>query len=208
MRTVVRRRQVRADRRKAIRDKIAVEVERILHDGTPYAEISVERICRATGISRATFYQYFRDKADLLSQLAEDTLHSLGESALFWWHLPAGSDVATLRQSFDQAFKVYQEHRGVLRSLTQAAAYDDAIARRLRDILDWGIADTRRHIEEGIAQGFVRPEVDAEPTAQWLCWMFERGLYEVAGQPDDQDLQDMLTAVTDVVWNVLYRDAA
>lgn len=40
---------------------------RALGENLAFSEVSGERLCQSTGLSRATFYQYFEDKADLLS---------------------------------------------------------------------------------------------------------------------------------------------
>lgn len=180
-------------------------IERILQSGTTYSEVSVERLCRETGVSRVTFYQYFQDKADLLSQIAEATLRSLSVSELFWPHLSSRSDKEALRNAFGKIFAFYREHRGVMRSLTECGAHDSTSREHLRNIVDWAIRETTRCIEEGIRHGTVRPHPDPETRAEWLCWMFERGLYEVAGDLTEDDLERMLTAATGIVWNVLYR---
>ena len=46
--------------------------EQLLAEGSSYADLNVERIATAAGISRTAFYFYFRDKRDLLMRLAGD----------------------------------------------------------------------------------------------------------------------------------------
>jgi AcrR family transcriptional regulator len=207
VRSVVRTQPPREERRDSIRDELSAAVERLLEGGATYAEISVERLCQEAGTSRATFYQYFEDKGDLLSQLAEATLRDLGDTSEFWWHLPPGGGRDALEAGFRRTFALYREHRGVMRSLTESAAHDSAIRERLRStILAWAIAETAQHIRAGIADGTVNPDLDPEVSAEWLCWMFERGLYEIAGVSDERTLDAMLEALTGLIWNALYRD--
>jgi AcrR family transcriptional regulator len=207
LRSVIRTQPVRQERREELLKQLSTAVERLLERGVSYAEISVERLCEEAGTSRATFYQYFEDKAELLTTLAEAALHDLGDTTEFWWHLPPGSDKADLRAAFARTFALYREHHGVMRSLSETAAHDTAMRERLRGIVRWAIDETASHIEAGIAARTINPAVNPDLTAQWLCWMFERGLYEIAGDPDEQALDAMLDAITGLIWNALYRDA-
>ena len=207
MRSVIRTQPDRADRRDAICERLSAAVERLVASGIPYADVSVERLCREAEISRGTFYVYFEDKGDLLAQMAAANLRSFADSKAFWWHLPPGSGKHDLRVMFRKTADLYREHSGVMRALSQTAAYDQAMAEQLRAIVDWAIKETCEHVEDGLRRGTVRADVDPGPTAEWLCWMFERGLYEIAGLEDDDRLEPMVEAVTDLLWNILYRDA-
>lgn len=206
MRSVVRTQPAREARKDELLRTLSAVVERLLDDGVAYAEMSVERLCLQAGISRPTFYLYFRDKGELLSDLAAAALHELGDTTEFWWHLPAGSTRDDLCAAFAKTFALYREHRGVMRSLSESAAHDAAMRERLRAIVAWAIDETTAHIEQGIADGTIRATVRPRLAAQWLCWMFERGLYEVAADPDADSLERTLDAVTALIWNALYRD--
>ncbi|MBK9304246.1 MAG: TetR/AcrR family transcriptional regulator [bacterium] len=46
-----------------------------------FRKTTVEEICRAAGVSKRTFYELFRDKADLLTQML---VHMASEAALGW----------------------------------------------------------------------------------------------------------------------------
>jgi len=207
LRSVARTQPLREERKEQLLRELSAAVERLLDRGLAYAEISVVRLCQEVGTSRQTFYAYFRDKGELLSDLAAAALHDLGDTPEFWWHLPPGSSRADLREAFAKTFALYREHHGVMRSLSEAAAHDAEMRDRLQAILRWAIDETAAHIERGIADGTIRPSVNPLLAAQWLCWMFERGLYEIAGDVDDDALEGMLDAITGVTWNALYRDA-
>jgi hypothetical protein len=138
--------------------------------------------------------------------LAEAALHDLADTTDFWWHLPVGSSKNDLQEAFRRTFALYRNHHGVMRSLSQSAAHDAAMRERLHTIVRWAIEETASHIRAGIDHGTVNPTVNPDASARWLCWMFERGLYEIAGEPDDQALEAMLAALTGLIWNALYRD--
>jgi AcrR family transcriptional regulator len=176
--------------------------------GKSYTALTVERLCVEAGVSRGTFYLYFEDMRDLLSQLAESLLHELGDTASFWWHLPAGTGKQALRDAFASMFALYREHRGVLGSISEVAAHDLAMSERLAEILASAIAETAGQIRQTAQHGGFRSGHDPVLAAEWLCWMLERGLYEVAHGSDEQQLEPLLDALTGMVWNVLYRGTA
>ena len=62
-----------------------------------YTALSVERLVREAGISRATFYVYFEDKGDLLRALAEDFIERILGRGVDWWQLPPDATKADLR---------------------------------------------------------------------------------------------------------------
>jgi AcrR family transcriptional regulator len=208
MRSVVRTHQGREQRRDELRTELCEAMERMLDAGSSFPELSVERLCQEAGISRGTFYLYFDDKGELLTAAATAALHDLGDTTQFWWHLPPGSTKYDLRDAFRRTFDLYSEHRAVMTAVTEVAAHDAAMAANLRSIVAWAADETAAHIQRGIAEGRVDPHVDPRATADWLCWMFERGLYGIASGRDDEDPEQLLDAITGLVWNSLYRGAA
>lgn len=207
MRSVVRTHQGREHRRDELRAELSGAMERMLDAGVSFSELSVERLCQEAGISRGTFYLYFEDKGELLSAAASAALHELGDTTQFWWHLPAGSGKDELREAFRRTFDLYREHRAVMAAITEVAAHDAGMAANLQSIVAWAAHETAAHIQRGIDEGRVDPDVDPQATADWLCWMFERGLYGVASGRDEEDPELLLDAITGLIWNSLYRGA-
>src|SRR5215471_11297315 len=97
----------RARRREEIRDRLRTAAEELMASGESYTELSVERIVREAGISRATFYVYFEDKGDLLRALAEDFIERILVAAAVWWTLPADADKPRLRAAMQAIFDAY-----------------------------------------------------------------------------------------------------
>ena len=60
-------------------------VEELVENGVRYADLSVEAIITAGGISRSTFYVYFEDKGDLLVAMAQDVIGDLVADGASWW---------------------------------------------------------------------------------------------------------------------------
>jgi AcrR family transcriptional regulator len=122
-----------------------------------YRKTTVEEICRAAGASKRTFYEIFRDKADLAQQLllhvASDMVRRQRERVA-----PEMTPLDKLDLLLEEYVRVGREHQ-VLRALmrdpdllsTFGEHVDDlqftAMIGAMRDILDEGIASGqfRRH---------------------------------------------------------------
>jgi AcrR family transcriptional regulator len=109
----------RARRREDIRDRLRAAAEELMADGESYTELSVERIGRQAGISRATFYVYFEDKGDLLRSLAEEFIERLLEAAANWWELPADATKNDLRDAMRAIFDAYIPHKVVMAAVVE-----------------------------------------------------------------------------------------
>jgi AcrR family transcriptional regulator len=193
----------RAQRRDAIVQALSVAVERLYANGETYTNVSVGRLVKDAGISRTTFYVYFVDKGELIYELTESVVQALVETTRYWWELPAGATKDDLRAALRRTHET--NVAGVMASIAEVAAYDPVIRQRYEELVARSASEASRYIREGIRDGFVDPDVDPDPIADWLCWMIERGLAEVARPDGGIDLERWLTSLTDIIWSTLYR---
>jgi AcrR family transcriptional regulator len=194
----------RAQRREEIRDRLRAAAEELMASGESYTELSVERIVREAGISRATFYVYFEDKGDLLRALAEDFIDRILEAASTWWELPADATKADLRGAMQAIFDAYIPHKVVMAAVVEVASYDAALRELFGELLQRTIAGVASHIEVGQREGYVERGLDPELTAAWLTWMAERGLYQLVAPASGAAIERLLDGITDITWNTLY----
>lgn len=195
------------DRRRRITDMLLVEVERLLAAGESYTDISVEKLITAAGISRSTFYVYFEDKGALLLALAGDVVDQLVVAAQAWWSLPADVDRPALEETMLGIFATYRRHALMWESLIDASAYDPKVRDSFRSVVDGSARGLEAHIRAGQAAGSIRAGLDPARTADWLTWMTERGLYQLAGTASPAEMKKLCRAQTDIVWHTLYAGA-
>jgi AcrR family transcriptional regulator len=194
----------RAERRIEIRDRLRAAVERLMAQDESYTELSVERLVREAGISRATFYVYFEDKGDLLQALAEDFIERIIEAAALWWELPADAAKSDLSAAMRAIFDAYLPHQIVMSAVVEVASYDAALGELFGRLLHRTMSDVAGHISTGQKEGSVHKNLDPERTAAWLTWMAERGLYQLVASARPAEIEKLLTALTDITWNTLY----
>jgi AcrR family transcriptional regulator len=180
-------------------------VEQLVQNGTSYADLSVEAIITAGGISRSTFYVYFADKGDLLVAMAQDVIGDLVAAGTSWWELPADATRADLHNALRAPIDTYRKHRTILETVTETAAYDPRVREQQQNLIDQVVTALTTYIIDAQRIGAVETTLDASRTAQWFIWMFERGLYQLIGGADDDETERLHDALTEIVWRVIYR---
>ena len=121
-----------------------------------FRKTTVEEICRAAGVSKRTFYEHFRDKADLLLKM----LATMGADAIEHWRAAVGPSMTALAkiesyidgyEEFARAHPVFQQcmHEADLRDYHESAIAQEMIQSML--------AALSEVIDEGVARGELRP---------------------------------------------------
>jgi TetR/AcrR family transcriptional regulator, ethionamide resistance regulator len=205
MASVTRRtKRTREDRREGIRLRLLEAVEALLEQGESFAEISVERVASAAGVSRSTFYVYFQDKGELLSAWFQEITDELKDVAAQWWALDGDTTRADLHAALDRIVRSYQPHMTLMAAVYDTASYDPSVRELVAEMMGVNVAGLRKHIRKGQRDGFVDPSLQAEETAAWLMWMAERGFHRLVSGAEPAAVDRLIDAYVSIVWNTLY----
>jgi len=194
----------RAERRAVLSRHLVPVVEELAAGGTPYVDLSVERIIKAGGISRSAFYNYFDDKVDLLAAMADGVIQDLIDSGASWWALLPDGTKADLRKALSVPLGNYRAHQMILGAVVEVATYDERIRAKQRWLLDAVTEALASHVRAAQAAGTADPELDAARAATWIVWMLERGLYQAVTPAEPAEAELLMDSVADVVWRVFY----
>jgi TetR/AcrR family transcriptional regulator, ethionamide resistance regulator len=208
MPSVTRKPQVtRQQRREQMERQLLDATERLMRDGASFTELSVDRLSTEAGISRASFYIYFEDKGHLLRCLAVQVFADLASGAERWWDVAWRHDSQDVRAAMTGIIETYRRHQPVLIALNEMAGYEPATAQTYRDLLT-AISGRMTHvIEDGQADGSIRPGLPAASTASALVWMVERTCQQnLPSQPPDYDAE-LADTLTQIIWGALYLRA-
>ena len=168
----------------------------------PFRELTVDDLMRRTGLSRPSFYVYFRDRHDLVLKVVEHIggeLFAMSER----WYKGTGDGPALVRDAIGGVVGVFSEHGPVLRALADAAADDPRVEEAYGALIQRFVDATARHIEAEVAAGRILP-LDAVPTATALTWMMERYLQLSLGRPPLVPEEQVASALTTIWSRVLY----
>lgn len=176
---VLSRRDASAAVRSQTREKILGAARALGAQGRPFAELSVVDIAAGAGVSRPTFYTYFRDKRELVLTLGLELEHDIRQVTGPWLR-GEDDDIRTVLKGMLACLQV---HRAALAALVEAAAYDAEVAtfwRALHETFLTNAAD-RMMRDTGL------PRADAEARAFVITWMTERSFAEHLSAPRVQE---------------------
>ena len=179
-----------------------VEAAEALLREKPFRELTVDDLMRRTGLSRPSFYVYFRDRHDLVLKVVEHIggeLFAMSER----WYEGTGDGPALVREAIDGVVGVFAAHGPVLRALADAASEDPRVEAAYVALIQRFVDATARHIEEEVAAGRVLP-LDPVPTATALTWMMERYLQLQLGRAADAPVDSVADTLTTIWSRVLY----
>jgi AcrR family transcriptional regulator len=145
MGSTTRRSSAAALRRAAAEVRTLDTVEEMLRGGESFTELSVERIASEAGLSRSTFYLYFRDKTELVLRLAESLKAGTFEMGEDWGPDAPDDGLAWLTASYYRIVRTYRARSATLAAVREVAGYDRAV----RELLD---ANTQRFIDRMAAR--------------------------------------------------------
>ena len=159
----------------AAQQEIVAAAEALLRE-RPFRELTVDEVMRRTGLSRPSFYVYFKDRHALVLRVVGHLQAELLEVANRWFEqLGTGPDV--LRDVIAEFVGVYRQHSAVMRALADAAS-DDPEVEAVYGALIQSFVDVSA---ERIAQEGAFADADPGETAKALVWMTERYLYHAMG---------------------------
>jgi AcrR family transcriptional regulator len=173
--------------------------EALLASGSSYADLNVEKIATAAGISRTAFYFYFRDKRDLLMRLAGDVTELLYAQADIWFS-GDGDPEHEIREALTRIAALYREHGVLIRAIVEVSTYEEDIATFWRGLLQRFVDATARRIE---AEGRM-DDGAARATAFALTWMVERTFYQQLVQESPVPDAELIGAIVGIYRGTVY----
>ncbi|WP_068177164.1 TetR/AcrR family transcriptional regulator [Mycobacterium sp. UM_CSW] len=200
------REQGRQQRREQMERRLLDATERLMRDGASFTELSVDRLSSEAGISRASFYIYFEDKGHLLRRLAGQVFADLAHSADRWWSMAWRHDPDDVRAAMAGIIGNYRRHQPVLVALNEMAGYDAVVGATYRNLLTAITGRVTRVIEDGQADGSIRPELSPTATASALTWMVERACQQnLPTAPGTYDAE-LAESLAQIIWGALYLE--
>lgn len=177
--------------------------QQLLSEGEPFGELSIEDIASRAGISRTAFYDYFRDKRDLLIRLVEVAAAPIIQEAD---ELVGGrrSGPAEIPHTMRAAMGFARNNREVFQAAVEAAAYDPVVASYWREqLIDRFVEVIERRIRNQQKARVALP-LAPRPAAIALVSMVTQTLYHHvthdAGIKDQQVVKTLTTIAVRAVY--------
>jgi AcrR family transcriptional regulator len=169
-----------------------------------YEATSVDAIAQQAGVAVGSFYQYFRNKRQLLLVLMDQLLEGLERLDL----RPKGASSirAGLRALLQSAFAQDLAYAGAYRAWREAILLDSSLAPHQERIERWTCARVT-----GVFQALRRlPGARKDVNVPVLARLMDRLFWDLLGQAPRlaaHKLEAILESTTDLLYHALFRDA-
>jgi TetR/AcrR family transcriptional regulator, cholesterol catabolism regulator len=139
--------------------------------------VTIDDICAEIRISKKTFYTYFRQKEDLILQMVE-SMHEKKAEKEKKFVLSADDNKNTIDRAMAIVHLVKSNSEDKMQTLFYELSkyYPNAYAQIIEKQQQQTIDYFTRNIEEGIAEGIFRDNLDVGMTAQFLSTQFRSAL--------------------------------
>jgi TetR/AcrR family transcriptional regulator, ethionamide resistance regulator len=168
----------------------------------PFHAMTVDDLMTRTGLSRPSFYEYFRDRYELARRLVERMLALMFPMSDRWFS-GTGAPEADLRSGFEGLVAVYREHGPLMRALRDAAAQDRRVQSAYEIFIDRMIEGTTTRISKEVAEGRTASLNPAE-TARALVLMGERYLADKLERDPTVASRTLVDVLLTIWMRVLY----
>jgi AcrR family transcriptional regulator len=192
--------------RRRTRQEVEADVRaallRLLGEGKPFKDLTVDELARAAGLSRTAFYFYFPGKSEVLMSALAEVAEKLYSEAAHWWH-GDGPPEQLIRSAVSGTVDVFERHSALLRTSHEVTTYDPEFAAFYKDrVMDRFVSATTDRLR---SDPRVRP-LDPVAVAEVLVWMVERCNNVFLGN-GGRDPEQVVEAYVSVWLHALYPDA-
>lgn len=143
--------------------------------------VSIDDICSQLGISKKTFYNYYKQKTDLIAAVLEQVHNSNSNMQDLMDKLNANPNFNAIDkiQEISNYFRNNKEkaHHSFYYDLTKY--YPEVHEKFTKDKENETLAFTRNEIQNGIKEGVYRDDINIELTAKFLSFQFRSILNSV-----------------------------
>ena len=158
--------------RQEVEADVRAALLRLLGEGKPFKDLTVDELARAAGLSRTAFYFYFPGKSQVLMAALEDVADEMYAEAARWWQ-GEGPPEQLMRVALKGIVDVFQRHAALLRTSHEVATYDPEFAAFYNDrVMNRFVSATAEQLRRDRRDGRLR-RMDPESVAEVLVWMVE-----------------------------------
>jgi len=175
---------------------ILATAEHLMAD-RPFTEISIDELAKGAGISRPTFYFYFRSKDAVLLTLLDRVVVEADEAAFGNLELPVDNPARLWRDGINAFFTTFGEHRAVAVAVAVAGVSNPEVSELWSQMMEKWVRQTELIIQAERDRGAAPPGIPARDLAVALNLMNERVMCAIfAGEqpsvPDERVVDTLL----------------
>lgn len=200
--------QRRVRRSPEVAEREILDAAEVLLAERSYRELSVDELMRRTGMTRSTFYHYFRGLDELAVALLKRVQVEMMEAGAPWLATAAETDdlVGNIEEGILGVTRVYAHHAPVLAAIDQAAHHHESVARAWRSgVLDPWIRAITQLVLANRERVHTTVE-EPEQVAQALLLMTMAVFFERLGLEPTEPPEDVAATLARIWIGVLYPE--
>lgn len=171
----------------------------------PWREVSIDDLARGAGISRPTFYFYFRSKDAVLLALLDRVVEEADRASLNVLARPAGDAAQAWRGCINAFYETFREHRAVTVACADARTTNAEVRELWSKVMDNWVERTATAIEAERERGAAPPGRPARDVATALNLMNERMLHATfAGEAPTVEESGVVDVLLEVWLRAIY----
>ncbi len=179
----------------------------LLTTGHRYADLPVERILAAAGVSRSTFYQRFRDKTGLVQRLAQPGIEEFIAASNAWWQREIHGSSDVLADIVKEMFQLARTYRPIWLAFLETAETDREFGAEFRRATDAYAATMASRIDRERREGLVPADVDPAQTARFIVATTRAGIVEILTSEGPADDDAFARTLGRAFWCAMYAQA-
>lgn len=158
-----------------------------------YHQTAIADIAQRLGIGHGTFYRHFENKRDILEHVINDTAVQL-TNLLAAENAPTA--VATLDEYTEQCRRIadrfsefaYANPNMLRLILLEATSIDAEMTQRVFMLIDTGGHLTAAYLNNGVARGYLRSDLDTLSTGHAIVGMIMAGMFRLLSDPTNPNV--------------------
>lgn len=202
--TIVRKEAEPDDVARPYQDALLQAISELMVDGATFTELSVARIARQAGMSRATFYLHYRDKSELVESLGNMANLDFIDAIAHWAKHAHRANWVDLHHTMSLIVERYEQHRTLIDLLTEVSAYDRRIRSfylDLRNALATQLTDAVRRAQMAEV---THPDCAIE-FGTFMTFAIERNCYYHAKSSTNIRAPWLIDMITHMCWSAIYK---
>ncbi len=170
-----------------------------------YHATNIAMVAGELGLGHGTFYRYFDNKLDIFGHVVDGVVADLA-AALADEAPDAATSLSEYRAQVERIgrrlFDVFTADPHLARLIfVESVGIDEAITAKVRTALDLVAALTASYLQNGIARGFLRRDLDAEVTARVMNAAILEAVQQVlAADERERERDRWIAGVTTLVF--------
>jgi len=170
-----------------------------------YSSTSVGDIAVEAGVSLGAFYQYFRDRTDVLGALVAEGAQRMMDDASQAWEPGEGRD--GLRRVLAAFITHYRNTARFQKVWEEVTHVDGELASLRRELIHLYTGAIESALKQGQADGVVRDDLDVAGAAVALTSMVDRTCYLrfIFDRQPGTNVETVIDSLTDIWWTAVRR---